>query len=154
MKTAMMAPGMRGRILRMMTRIAREPRPTAVVCQLMVWKLWESRLDRLGTNSAGRNRGLAVLAQVEDGDAAEVFDLAGADRDGDAGGEAGGDGVGDELDHGAEAEEAHERDDDAGHERGHGEAFVAVALGDAEDDGDEGGGGGRRPGRGCRRGRR
>ncbi len=61
--------------------------------------------------------------------------------DRDAGGEAGGHGIGNELDDGAEAAEAHQYDDDAGHDGGGGQAGVSVPRGNAVDDDDKRAGG-------------
>ena len=50
------------------------------------------------------------------GEAEKVFDLGGCDQERDAVGESYGNGTGDELDGGAEAGEAHDEEQNAGHD--------------------------------------
>lgn len=68
----------------------------------------------------------------------QVGNLGGEDRQGDAGGESHHDRIGDELDDRAEAEEAHQNQQHAGHEGRHQQPGLAVLLDDAIDDDDEG----------------
>ena len=85
-----------------------------------------------GEEVAGNGRGV---------EAEEVFDLGGGDEQGDAVGEADGDGARDVFDGGAEAGEAHDEQQDAGHDADQREAGHAELGDDAGDDDDEGAGG-------------
>ena len=75
------------------------------------------------------------------GEAEEILDLRGCDQERDAVGESDGDGAGDVLDGGAEAGEAHDEEQNAGHDSYEGESGYAKFDDDAGDDDDEGAGG-------------
>ena len=68
----------------------------------------------------------------------KVLDLRGKNNHGNAGREAGGHGIGDELDQSPQPEHAHEDHDCPGHDRGGGQAGVAVMGGNVADDHNEG----------------
>ena len=76
-----------------------------------------------------------------DAEAEEVLDLRGGNQDGDAVGESDDHQARDEADRGAEAGESHGKQDDAGHQRDHGQAAHAEAGHNAGDDDDESAGG-------------
>ena len=67
----------------------------------------------------------------------EILQLADEDRDRDARGESDGDGAGDEADQFAEAQNAHDDQQDAGHDSRHHKALQAGIGDDARDDGRE-----------------
>ena len=94
--------------------MASVPRPSASADGLKLAK-WAARSFDAGQELAGDGGG----AEAE-----EVLDLGGGDEDGDAVGEADDDRAGDEADRGAEAGEAHEEENHAGHEGDHGRPLM------------------------------
>ncbi len=75
------------------------------------------------------------------GEAEEVLDLRGGDEQRDAVGESDGDRARDEFDGGAEAGEAHDEEENAGHDSYEGQSGYAELDDDSGDDDDEGAGG-------------
>ena len=115
--SATIEPGTRGKNLGMKIIRASEPRPTASAVRLVVAEV----VSQSALHACEELAGIFLHRQAE-----EIFDLRGGDQQGDAVGESDDDGAGDETHGGAEAGEAEEEQNHAGHHGDHEESGEPV----------------------------